>query len=111
MREVNWRSRWTGSSAAGGSAARRQAWIRNLASTLFGLALVAFAHEHFWMLAGAFSGLLVAPVVASGLYAVSRGLERGEQPALADVWRLWLSLDRPRRLRRAAGAGRHRLEC
>ena len=66
-----------------------------LASALFGLTLVAFAHEHFWMLAGAFSGfLLVAPVVASGLYAVSRALERGEQPTLADVWRLWLGLDR-----------------
>ncbi|MBL8287185.1 MAG: DUF2189 domain-containing protein [Rubrivivax sp.] len=69
--------------------------VHGLASTLFGLALVGFAYQHFWMLAGAFSGfLLVAPVVASGLYAVSRGLERGQQPALADVWRLWLSLDR-----------------
>lgn len=69
--------------------------VHGSAAALFGLALVAFAREHFWMLAGAFSGfLLVAPVVASGLYAVSRALERGARPTLGDVWRLWRSRDR-----------------
>jgi len=50
-----------------------------LTLALFGAALFMLAHRHFWLLAGAFSGfLLVAPVLATGLYAVSRSLERGE---------------------------------
>jgi len=49
-----------------------------LTLALFGAALFVLAHRHFWLLAGAFSGfLLVAPVLATGLYAVSRALERG----------------------------------
>ena len=52
-----------------------------LTLALFGAMLFVLAHRHFWLLAGAFSGfLLVAPVLATGLYAVSRALERGEPP-------------------------------
>jgi len=58
----------------------------------FGGLLLAVAHHRFWLLAGAFSGfLLVAPVLAVGLYAVSRALERGETVDFALVLRTWLS--------------------
>jgi uncharacterized membrane protein len=50
-----------------------------LTLALFGAFVFALLHARFWWLAGAFSGfLLVAPVLATGLYAVSRALERGE---------------------------------
>jgi len=62
------------------------------ALALFGAALLALARHQFWLLAGAFSGfLVVAPVLAVGLYAVSRALERGEPAGFALVWRTWLS--------------------
>ena len=52
-----------------------------LTLALFGAALFTLAHSHFWLLAGAFSGfLLVSPVLATGLYAVSRALEGREAP-------------------------------
>jgi uncharacterized membrane protein len=54
-----------------------------LTLALFGAVLFTLAHRHFWLLAGAFSGfLLVAPILATGLYAVSRALERGEPATL-----------------------------
>ncbi len=56
----------------------------------FGAALIALAHQQFWLLSGAFTGfLLVAPVVATGLYAVSRELARGRTPTLATALRVW----------------------
>ena len=68
--------------------------LHGLAAALFGLLLVLVAHEHFWILAGGFSGfLLVAPIVATGLYAVSRSLEGGRQPGLADAVQVWRSRD------------------
>ncbi len=58
----------------------------------FGAVLLLLAGNRFWLLAGAFSGfLLVAPVLAVGLYAVSRALERGEPVGFGLVWRTWLS--------------------
>lgn len=61
-----------------------------LALALFGAALTAVAHDRFWLLAGAFSGfLVVAPVLAASLYALSRALERGEPANAALVWRTW----------------------
>ena len=73
----------------------RSGWIsfaHGLAITAFGGAILAVAHHRFWLLAGAFSGfLLVAPVLAVGLYAVSRALERGETVGFALVLRTWLS--------------------
>jgi uncharacterized membrane protein len=59
----------------------------------FGAALLVVARDRFWMLAGAFSGfLVVAPVLATGLYALSRALDRDE-PAdfslLRRTWTVW----------------------
>ena len=65
------------------------------ALALFGWLLLLTAHHRFWVLAGAFSGfLLVAPVLATGLYALSRALERGEPVDVRTVWRVWRSFDR-----------------
>jgi len=57
---------------------------------LFGAALIALARDHFWLLAGAFSGfLLVAPVLATGLYAISRALHRGDKADLRTALAAW----------------------
>jgi uncharacterized membrane protein len=59
------------------------------------LLLVLFARDRFWVLAGSLSGfLLVAPVLATGLYAVSRALERGETAGWSTVLAVWRSMDR-----------------
>jgi uncharacterized membrane protein len=64
--------------------------VHGLAMALFGAVLVALARDRFWLLAGAFSGfLLVAPVVATGLYAVSRELEQGRRATLATALATW----------------------
>lgn len=52
--------------------------LHGLAATLFGVLLLGLARDRFWLLAGAFSGfLLVAPLLATALYLVSRELEGG----------------------------------
>jgi uncharacterized membrane protein len=64
--------------------------LHGLAVALFGALLIAWARERFWLLSGAFSGfLLVAPVVATGLYRISRELGRGHKPGLAEALRAW----------------------
>lgn len=61
----------------------------------FGWLIVAVAQQRFWILAGAFSGfLLVAPILATGLYAISRNLERGEPSGWSTVVAVWKSFDR-----------------
>ena len=56
----------------------------------FGGLLVLLARDHFWLLAGAFSGfLVVAPVLATGLYAISRAIERGEPVNLQLIVKTW----------------------
>ncbi len=56
----------------------------------FGISLFTLAGSHFWLLAGAFSGfLLVAPVVATGLYTVSRERASGGRPKLSTALRQW----------------------
>ena len=58
--------------------------LHGLAAALVGGVLIGLAHDRFWLLSGAFTGfLLVAPLLATGLYAVSRALERGERADLA----------------------------
>lgn len=67
------------------------ALLHGAALAAFGLLLLWGARGEFWLLAGAFSGfLLVAPVLATGLYAISRALERGGRASLGsalDAWR------------------------
>ena len=59
----------------------------------FGLALVVLLHDRFWFLAGAFSGfMVVAPVLATSLYALSRALEYREpvgKSVLLETWLNW----------------------
>lgn len=53
------------------------------------------AHDRFWLLAGSVSGfLVVAPVMATSLYAMSRAIERKEPihlRLLINTWRQWQS--------------------
>ncbi len=67
-------------------------YLHGLAMALAGVAMLAAGRSHFWFMAGAFSGfLLVAPILATSLYALSRGLERGDKPSLAIVLKTWLN--------------------
>lgn len=46
---------------------------------LLGAVITALAHDRFWLLAGTLSGFwVVAPVLATSLYAMSRAMERQE---------------------------------
>jgi uncharacterized membrane protein len=66
--------------------------LHGAAAWLFGIVLFTLAGDRFWLLAGAFSGfLLVAPIVATALYAVSRALQRGQRID----WALFLASWRP----------------
>lgn len=61
-----------------------------LAVALFGGLLLWLARDRFWLLAGAFSGfLVVAPVLATSLYALSRALERGEPIGISTIALTW----------------------
>ena len=60
----------------------------------FGALLLWGAHRQFWLLTGAFSGfLLVAPVLATGLYSVSRALQRRRTAGLRTALAAWRPRD------------------
>jgi uncharacterized membrane protein len=64
--------------------------LHGLASAAFGALLLWLARDRFWLLAGAFSGfLIVAPLFATGLYNVSRELERGRKAGLRTALAAW----------------------
>jgi uncharacterized membrane protein len=64
--------------------------LHGLAAALFGALLLWTAHDRFWLLAGAFSGfLIVAPLLATGLYNVSRALELGRPAGVASALAAW----------------------
>ncbi len=68
--------------------------LNGLGMAAFGLLLLALARDRFWWLAGAFSGfLIVAPILASGLYEISRARAQGRQAGLREVWQLWRTRD------------------
>jgi len=82
--------------AAGWADTWRCGWLslaHGAALAVFGAALFVVAHQQFWLLAGAFSGfLVVAPVLATSLYALSRALEHQEPirwTLLRDTWLSW----------------------
>lgn len=57
-----------------------------------GAAIVAAAHDRFWLLAGALSGFMViAPALATSLYALSRALERRQRADASVLVRTWLN--------------------
>ena len=74
---------------------RRAGWIslaHGLALALAGTAIMLVAYQRFWLLVGALSGfLVVAPVLATSLYAISRALEQGLPADRALVLRTWLN--------------------
>jgi uncharacterized membrane protein len=64
--------------------------LHGLAASVFGAALFFLAGQRFWFIAGAFSGFLImSPLLATGLYAISRSLERGEKPSLRTALATW----------------------
>ena len=64
--------------------------LHGLALALFVAGLIALAHDRFWLLSGAFTGfLLVGPLLATGLYAVSRALEHGQRADLSVALSAW----------------------
>lgn len=64
--------------------------LHGFAVFVFGSLLIGLGYRQFWLLTGAFTGfLLVAPIVATGLYAVSRELSRGGSPTIASSLRVW----------------------
>lgn len=68
--------------------------LHGIVIAAFGGALLWQARHQFWWLAGAFSGfLLVAPVIATGLYAVSRDLERHHRASLGSALSAWKPRD------------------
>lgn len=73
---------------------RRGGWLslaHGLVPAAFGSLLVLLAHDRFWLLAGAFSGfLVVAPVLATSLYAISRAIERSEPVNLQLIIKTWM---------------------
>jgi uncharacterized membrane protein len=70
-------------------------WIsimHGVAMSVGGIAIVALANSHFWLLAGALSGfLVVAPVLATSLYGLSRAIEHNETPNFSVVLKTWLN--------------------
>ncbi len=79
----------------------RCGWLsfaHGLVLTLVGWLILGVAHDRFWLLAGALSGFLVlAPILATSLYALSRALERGEPANLGVVQSTWLTWQRAHR--------------
>lgn len=73
----------------------RAGWIsfaHGFLMTAAGAAIVAIAQHRFWLLAGALSGFMViAPVLATSLYALSRAMERGEKADYSVVLKTWLN--------------------
>ena len=64
--------------------------LHGILVALGGVAVLAVARGHFYLVSGAFSGfVLVAPVLATGLYELSRRLADGRDASLADAISAW----------------------
>ncbi|MGD9834920.1 MAG: DUF2189 domain-containing protein [Piscinibacter sp.] len=68
--------------------------LHGLLLAAFGAVLFWAARNQFWLLSGAFSGfLLVSPILATGLYAVSRQLQRGGKASVGTSLAAWRPRD------------------
>jgi uncharacterized membrane protein len=66
--------------------------IHGVLIALSGWVITALAHDQFWLLVGAISGfMVVAPILATNLYAISRALDRQEPVNGALMVRTWLA--------------------
>lgn len=64
--------------------------LHGLVLAAAGAAFFMMARHQFWLLAGGFSAfLLVAPILATGLYALSRALERRQAANFRTVVKTW----------------------
>ena len=68
--------------------------VHGLALAVFGWFVIWLALDRFWLMAGAFSGfMIVAPILTSGLYLISRNSAVGGPVGMGEVLRLWRSFD------------------
>ena len=96
MREVGWLQplRWLALGWRDLLACPAPGIAHGAAIAAFGALLLTFAHDRFWLLSGAFSGfLIVAPILATGLYRVSRELEQGRCTTLRETLAVWVPRD------------------
>jgi hypothetical protein len=62
---------------------------------MIGGGLFWFARQEFWWIAAMLSVcMIVAPLLATGLYDISRRLERNQESTLTDALRIWISGDK-----------------
>jgi uncharacterized membrane protein len=70
--------------------------LHGLIVALGGLAIIWVTLYHWYLLPGAVTGfVLVGPVLATGLYALSRSIENGEPPRLRQACSAWRCGTRP----------------
>jgi uncharacterized membrane protein len=69
--------------------------VHGLILAVMGGALFWFARHDFWWIAAMLSAcMIVAPLLAVGLYDISRRLERQQEARVADAFRIWFSGDK-----------------
>lgn len=62
---------------------------------LIGGGLFWFARHDFWWIAAMLSAsMIIAPLLATGLYDISRRIERGQEATLTDAFHIWTSGDK-----------------
>ena len=70
--------------------------LHGVVVTIGGWVILAFTLHYWYLLPGAFSGfLLIGPILATGLYELSRRLTLGEQPGMREVVAAWRRGTRP----------------
>lgn len=70
--------------------------FHGMATTIGGWIILGITLRYWYLLPGAFSGfLLVGPILATGLYALSRDLEQSRHPGMREVITAWRRGTRP----------------